>query len=61
MLSATYDNKICSIIVEPNPTGISGVTEDSEDSEIIYNLAGQRVGKNYKGIVIKNGKKVVIK
>ena len=27
----------------------------------IYNLAGQRVDKNYKGIVIKNGKKIFIK
>ena len=26
-----------------------------------YNLAGQKVGKGYKGIVIKNGKKVVVK
>ncbi len=26
-----------------------------------YNLAGQRVGKDYKGIVIKNGKKYIIK
>ena len=26
-----------------------------------YNLAGQKVGKGYKGIVIKNGKKVVMK
>jgi hypothetical protein len=26
-----------------------------------YNLSGQRVGKDYKGIVIHNGKKVVIK
>ena len=26
-----------------------------------YNLAGQRVGKDYKGIVIKNGKKYTIK
>ena len=60
MLSATYDNKICSIIVEPNPTGISGVTEDSEDSEIIYNLAGQRLQKMQKGINIVNGKKVLI-
>lgn len=60
MLSSTYDNKICSIIVEPNPTGISGVTEDSEDSEIIYNLAGQRLQKMQKGINIVNGKKVLI-
>lgn len=27
----------------------------------IYNLAGQRVGKNYKGVVIVNGKKVIKK
>ena len=27
----------------------------------IYNLAGQRVDANYKGIVIKNGKKVLVK
>ena len=26
-----------------------------------YNLSGQRVGPDYKGIVIKNGKKYVIK
>lgn len=26
-----------------------------------FNLAGQQVGKNYKGIVIKNGKKMVVK
>jgi hypothetical protein len=26
-----------------------------------YNLAGQRVGKDYKGIVIVNGKKVLVK
>ena len=27
----------------------------------IYNLAGQRVGKNYKGVVIQNGKKYFVK
>lgn len=27
----------------------------------MYNLAGQRVSKNYKGVVIVNGKKVVLK
>ena len=31
-------------------------TEVAED--VIYNLAGQRVGSDYRGIVIKNGKKV---
>ena len=27
----------------------------------MYNLAGQRVGKNYKGVVIQNGKKMLMK
>ena len=26
-----------------------------------YNLAGQQVGKNYKGVVVKDGKKVIVK
>ena len=35
--------------------------EPADDDEAIYNLAGQRVGDDYKGIVIKNGKKYLIK
>ena len=35
----------------------SGFTVNGE----AYNLAGQRVGKDYKGIVIVNGKKIVVK
>ena len=31
------------------------------DNSDYYNLAGQKVGKDYKGIVIKNGKKYIIK
>ena len=30
----------------------------SETGDNLYNLNGMRVGKDYKGIVIKNGKKV---
>ena len=26
-----------------------------------YNLAGQRVGHDYKGLIIKNGKKIIVK
>ena len=33
----------------------------AEDGSPIYNLSGQRVENSYKGLVIKNGKKVVIK
>ena len=44
-------------------TGINGImVEDADDADApMYNLSGQRVDKSYKGIVIKNGKKVVIK
>ena len=41
-------------------TGIRGVEANETDAPV-YNMAGQRVGKNVKGIVIKNGKKVVRK
>ena len=53
-------------IVEIEIDGIEGVTvgdSNSSNSENapMYNLSGQRVGKNYKGIVIKNGKKMIVK
>ena len=37
-------------------TGIRGVEADEPDAPV-YNMAGQRVSKHAKGIVIKNGKK----
>ena len=43
-----------------DPDGISLVSASKEDGAT-YNLAGQRVGKDYKGIVITNGRKVLIK
>lgn len=48
--------------VTTTPTGISKVEnlEVAKDGKS-FNLAGQQVGKNYKGVVIKNGKKMVIK
>ena len=53
-------------IVEIEIDGIENVAvgdSNSSDSENapMYNLSGQRVGKNYKGIVIKNGKKIIVK
>ncbi|MCR5077774.1 MAG: hypothetical protein K6A82_07040 [Prevotella sp.] len=39
-------------------TGIqSAATAVEQGTDAVYNLAGQRVGKDYKGIVIVNGKK----
>lgn len=43
-------------------TGIDNINEiDSaiNDHAPMYNLAGQRVGKEYKGVVIQNGKKFI--
>ena len=41
-------------------TGINSLNAD-DSNEPAYNLAGQKVGKNYKGIVVKNGKKTLVK
>ncbi len=38
-------------------TGIEEVTAPAKSSDAIYNLSGQRVGKDYKGIIIQNGVK----
>ena len=45
------------------PTGIQNVKAADVKSAngAIYNLAGQKVNENYKGIVIKNGKKFIQK
>ena len=43
-------------------SGINNITNNNKiNSAVIYNLAGQRVSKDYKGIVVTNGKKVVNK
>ena len=46
---------------EPVETGIKGIVTDQPSSAAIYNLAGQRVDKAYKGIVVKEGKKYIAK
>ena len=41
--------------------GISNITQKKDFSVPTYNLSGQRVSANHKGIIIKNGKKYVVK
>ena len=50
-------------IAGENPSGINELVRDRRDSnsEAIYNMSGQRVNISYKGVIIKNGRKVVIK
>lgn len=42
-------------------TGIEKVKKTENNYDSIYNLSGQSVSPNYKGIVIKNGKKMIQK
>ena len=42
-------------------TGIDSPNTDDAQNKTRYNLNGQRVGNDYKGIVIQNGKKRVVK
>lgn len=52
-----YSNTVSRYYGE-DPTSIDNVTTGSADTDApMYNLSGQRVGKDYKGVVIQNGKK----
>ena len=59
--SGTGNIKISSIEITPaEATGITNITAAQKaQSTAIYNLAGQRVNESYKGVVIRNGKKIV--
>lgn len=47
-------------VEQPHATAIQGVrTTPVNTNDAIYNLSGQRVDETYKGIVIKNGRKVM--
>ena len=46
-------------VVPGTPTGINNITTSAADNAPIFNLAGQKVGKSYKGVVIKAGKKMI--
>ena len=43
-------------------TGINNIqTTTAVKNNVMYNIAGQRVNKDYKGLVIMNGKKMIVK
>ena len=42
-------------------TGINNIKVAENANDAIFNLAGQKVANNYKGLVIMNGRKVVMK
>ena len=39
----------------------SGKAERTMNNEKIYNLNGQRVGTGYRGMIIKNGRKFIVR
>ena len=49
------------VITSGGSTGINTVKTVRVDDGAIYNLAGQKVDKSYKGVVIMNGKKMIQK
>ena len=60
--ATTTANVRLGIIADGEATGIESVNDEAgKANDAIYNMAGQRVGNGYKGIVIKNGKKILVK
>lgn len=55
--------KAMTITIDGQTTGINAINFNDAllGNEPAYNLAGQRVAKNYKGIVVRNGKKTINK
>ena len=54
--------KKITVTLKNEPAGIKEVNNGTvNENAPIYNLAGQRVGKDYKGVVIQNGKKFIKK
>lgn len=59
---ATTPAKYYSIGIGGNTTGIQTIQQNGVKADgIMYSLSGQKVGANYKGIVICNGKKMIKK
>lgn len=49
------------VSINGTTTAINSVKTKTALDGAIYNLAGQRVSKSYKGVVIKNGRKYIVK
>lgn len=61
-INTTTPAKYYSIGIGGNTTGIQAIQQNGVKADgIMYSLSGQKVGENYKGIVICNGKKMIKK
>lgn len=62
VFKGTYQLYLISFVKTGDPAGISVVkAADTKQNGTMYNMAGQVVNQGYKGLVIINGKKVMMK
>jgi hypothetical protein len=59
--NATYDDFAMNEKIDEIATGVKSLKAQKNAKNVRVNLAGQQVDSNYKGFVIENGKKFVIK
>ena len=59
----TLDAEGKSILIGGTTSGITMIKGDVKNGKNspAYNLSGQRVSSNYKGIVVRNGKKYIVR
>ncbi|MCF0202504.1 MAG: M6 family metalloprotease domain-containing protein [Bacteroidaceae bacterium] len=55
-----WSNRVTASATIPSSISQTKISSKSSDTKIHYNLQGQRVSSDYKGIVIVNGKKTLI-
>ena len=66
ILRLTIDNPYCNIdkivFTCTAPDGVETIVANPlPASNVLYNLSGQRVDENYKGLVVKNGRKMIMR
>ena len=49
------------LTIEEGTSGINNVISDATTNRVFYNLAGQRIADNYRGLVVTKGKKMLKK
>lgn len=59
--NSTYELNKNNYLVSHTPTGINAISTDADADAPAYTIGGVKAGKGYKGIVIKNGKKTLVK
>lgn len=49
------------LLIDDDATAIDGIEQSNieQSDEALYNTSGQRVSKEYKGMIIRNGKKII--